>query len=436
MFKKSNYNINLGMSSKKHLLYNSFSGAFIALNNESKEIYENIEKISDINTLNNKYKVYVNNLKENNFIIDKNLDEYKVIKVLGEKLKYDSRSLILTIAPTMNCNMECPYCYEKKENKTMNQDTIDDILKFIKKKFTDKNYCELKINWYGGEPLIAINIIQKLSDQVISLCKEYDVKYSASIVTNGTLLTKNICNILKYECNVEALQITLDGAPKTNNSRRKLKNGEDSFDQIINSIQLAAESNFFINVRVNIDKTNLNDIDAIIDIMKENKFLTNTNIHLYFAPVIASTDQCFSFMSNCYSMMEFAEIDEVVLEKLYNAGVKPNFPISNFIGCGAVCDNTFVIDPDGDLYRCWDDVGVKERNIGNLKKGVKFNNIFFEWLGLDIDKKCVDCNKLPICHGGCPYLRIKNHNTECHYKSISFKKSLRLLYDDFLKQNK
>ena len=51
------------------------------------------------------------------------------------------------------------------------------------------------MTWYGGEPLMNIETIERLSDFFVEFCKENDIEYTAMVVTNGFNLTKeNISN--------------------------------------------------------------------------------------------------------------------------------------------------------------------------------------------------------------------------------------------------
>lgn len=49
------------------------------------------------------------------------------------------------------------------------------------------NLQALSVVWYGGEPLLAISIIKRLSLRLIQLCKEANISYSAYMITNGYL---------------------------------------------------------------------------------------------------------------------------------------------------------------------------------------------------------------------------------------------------------
>lgn len=95
------------------------------------------------------------------------------------------------------------------------------------------------------------------------------------------------------------------------------------------------------------------------------------------------------------------------------------FPKANF--CGADAISAFVIDSDGRLYKCWNDIGVHNRAIGQLKNPAISNPVssfetFKEYLLYDPteDIECKDCKMLPICMGGCPSSRIQKAD-RCGY---------------------
>lgn len=88
------------------------------------------------------------------------------------------------------------------------------------------------------------------------------------------------------------------------------------------------------------------------------------------------------------------------------------YPQLKTFDCIARQRNGFVIGANGELYKCFEDIGNKEREVGNINNKNSFNeNLLTKYLiGADqmSDKECIDCKLLPICNGVCPYLRIKN----------------------------
>ena len=69
-----------------------------------------------------------------------------------------------------------------------------------------------------------------------------------------------------------------------------------------------------------------------------------------------------------YAKEEIAFYKEGIKRGFMYQGVKP----SNYGVCGAISLNSFVIGPDGALYKCWNDIGYSERSIGNLEKGANY----------------------------------------------------------------
>jgi len=73
----------------------------------------------------------------------------------------------------------------------MKRSVIDSIVKYVNNMIKPTTEY-LNISWFGGEPLLAINIIRSLSLSFLSICKENNINYYANIVTNGYLLTKKL----------------------------------------------------------------------------------------------------------------------------------------------------------------------------------------------------------------------------------------------------
>lgn len=93
--------------------------------------------------------------------------------------------------------------------------------------------------------------------------------------------------------------------------------------------------------------------------------------------------------------------------------------VNNF--CGADSINSYVIGADGELYKCWNDIGIKERAVGNIvNHGTGNAELYFNYMLFDPteDETCSGCKLLPICMGGCPSYRIQGNLDVCSiYKS-------------------
>ena len=120
---------------------------------------------------------------------------------------------------------------------------------------------------------------------------------------------------------------------------------------------------------------------------------------IFFIPFVVGNDTLFMTFGDYRNIDSIAFYKEGIKRGFMYQGVKP----SNYGVCGAISLNSFVIGPDGALYKCWNDIGYSERSIGNLEKGIKLTNKFVEWLSYDVvkDQECKDCSFFPVCYGGC-----------------------------------
>lgn len=161
-------------------------------------------------------------------------------KLQREIARYDMSSIGFTIAPTMDCNMCCPYCYEQKCDSYMSEETQNAVVDFIKVHLDAfPNAKVLNIAWYGGEPLMYKEAIYNISEKLINICDTHKVSYHAEIITNGVLLDIETAKKLSKDCRVSRAQVTVDGLGDYHNKKRILKNGEDSYSIIIKNLEAA-----------------------------------------------------------------------------------------------------------------------------------------------------------------------------------------------------
>src|SRR5690606_23118219 len=100
----------------------------------------------------------------------KKIDELSSIKLNRAKSKYHDNSLSLTIAPTLDCNMCCPYCYEDKNKTVMSEEIQNKLIDFVERHLKDyPNIESFTVTWYGGEPLLQKEIVYNLSRELIKL---------------------------------------------------------------------------------------------------------------------------------------------------------------------------------------------------------------------------------------------------------------------------
>lgn len=107
------------------------------------------------------------------FLVEQEMDERQRLELRQNQVRYGGKSLTLTIGPTLNCNMCCPYCFEGERHQAMTEETAEKLACFL------KDYIEKKIEFvgitrYGGEPLLEPRRIEQISNQRIPFCEDSD----------------------------------------------------------------------------------------------------------------------------------------------------------------------------------------------------------------------------------------------------------------------
>ncbi|MCK4762293.1 MAG: SPASM domain-containing protein [Candidatus Aminicenantes bacterium] len=419
--KVSKYNFFAHTSDGERIAFNGISCSLAKIDDDHFNEYkliesgeENKSRLSD----EKKRKIHQALLKGGFIYPADSLDEIEGISFGYNKSKYADGLLNLTIAPTMDCNFNCYYCYEKwkkQRDKTyMNRDTENGLIKFADLFLANKR--KLSVSWYGGEPLLALDSIYRLSESFIKLCEKKKCGYDSDIITNGYHLKPEVVdNLIKYK--VRSAQITIDGPKDIHDSRRyDIEKGE-SFETIMENIAYAKK---FMNViiRINVDKKNSHRVEEFLDYLVGSNL--TENIGVYMGRVYDCKQDPLSKHHNLlYESKEFFQkrkeiLSKAILEK--KLGWIGPYPSPLVLPCGAVNINTFVIASDGYVYKCWEVIGEKEEAVFHVSKPEIINKKLLKWVNWDPkdNEECRECKFLPLCNGGCVVTAMKGKN-RCSY---------------------
>ena len=91
------------------------------------------------------------------------------------------------------------------------------------------------LSWYGGEPLLNVGCIERLSHQFIEFCDAHIIEYWAVLVSNNYLATEDVADKL-LECRVFSDMVTLDGVGEVHDLHRRTKSGKPSYETIMKNI--------------------------------------------------------------------------------------------------------------------------------------------------------------------------------------------------------
>lgn len=148
---------------------------------------------------------------------------------------WDQRHLHLIIMPTEKCNFRCVYCYEDFKIGRMSAATKDAVKRLLENRVP--GLTSLEINWFGGEPTVALDVVEDTMSAAQGLCNQHDVSLRGGMTTNGFLLTDVVYGRL-VERGVVDFQISLDGPAEFHDTTRLQANGKGSFERIVHNLDM------------------------------------------------------------------------------------------------------------------------------------------------------------------------------------------------------
>jgi uncharacterized protein len=442
-YRSSKYNLVWKKGGNSYLIFNTLTGALKEINKEEYKIIKEIFRKPANYSLNSpKKKEIYNLLIEGGFLISETINELDSLKMRHRREKFRRDILSLGIMPNLACNFKCIYCFEVSHpNKRMSKNVQNGIINFVKNKI--KEGCKvLYVTWYGGEPLLELPLILKLSRKLKKICEENNCDYNAFLTTNGYLLNNKTLQLLKNS-NIKGIQITIDGPPDIHNKHRPLKNGGETFNTIFNNFMNLLTSNIVkklecIKLRINFDEESFNRVGEILDFIPQK---LRSKITVYFSRVFRNVT--WTDVKPCIQDTSFklaTKLSQIAIRKGYTLSRLPRSGKSLY--CLSNLFNFFLIDPEGKFHKC--DVGMETLPpVGYIVKNGKYliNSVeMAKWMKLEPfeDTNCLKCKALPFCMGGCPLLRLLKLKKEtCPFKNAHWlKNDIELFYLSSTRKNK
>lgn len=156
------------------------------------------------------------------------------------------------------CNYKCCYCFIKKHNEMLGFERIKMIVDNINQYFF-KNNIVGRINLVGGE-IFLCSYLQEIIDYI------YSLNIKVSLVTNGSLLTKEF--IEKNKTKLETIGISVDSLNENTNMRigRCSKGKTLNEGELVKICKTIKENG--IKLKINLCVSKLNYEENILDFIK------------------------------------------------------------------------------------------------------------------------------------------------------------------------
>lgn len=394
----------------KKIVFNTETGAVMLVDSDR---LTDLASLKDTATTSEELKRLINW----RFILPADTYEVAVQEAAFSLAQSDPSTLALCIAPTYACNLRCPYCYEKDKDadiKVMSTKVQDGIMDLVQTVYNISPYQKMEVQWYGGEPLLGARVIETLSQRLMGFCQEYGLNYSADIITNGTLIDEAAAKMIAASGITSAL-VTIDGPRDVMNVRRPTANGTDSFEAVLLGMKHLVDAGVYVMPFMNTDKVNEARFYETATIVRMATGLTLKRMKLNDYSRRFGCDEFCKPQFDLYSHKEFAKMDcrrflsedHAPYEYAALMSTAPMF-------CKGQSGRYFVIDAQGDVYRCDGYMGDPNYKIFNVSAIPSEEKLFTADPYPFEDKMCTSCEILPICMGTCKWERESCIDHPCH----------------------
>lgn len=347
---------------------------------------------------------------QNGILVDDSVDEFVQWRESMVDAR-DNRARIFSLhfEPTIQCQLRCDYCFENgiDRGKGMTEEVFLRSVDWLDRYFVEHPEVEvLRLIFFGGEPLLRKDIVRRSLGVYSKLAEKHQLEYITEIITNGELLTEDVAQFFSGY-NWKRVQITLDGPREIHDARRHGESGRPTFEAVWQNVLMLARTSYVsaIDIRLSMDRGNAEHIPRLLEFMADSGVQEKIRLSIGFTE------------SSFYVTIKEVEEKWQAKQALHVWGVARNlgFKIPDEYASGPLCvaqaKHSAVLQPDGNLQKCFCTSGQNEHAFGSVFKNsdtytrdVRYEN----WKRLD---QCIEerCPYLPVCGGGCTYHAVVEH---------------------------
>lgn len=401
-----------------YLHYNTFSNHFLLLNREKHELFE-----APVTEIERRMPSFYQLLVDNQFLVADDFDAYEVAVFTKKQMQFDASMYQIMINTTLDCNLDCWYCYENRvAGSFVNKEVIDAVKKNIKAEYGATPFSTLKVSFFGGEPFLYFEAIQEILTYANEFCGSKQIELIADFTTNATLITPEHIEFLRpFRCH---FQVPLDGNKAIHNQIKKGKDPtQDMYRQTIDTLRTinASIPNRWVAVRVNFDNRVLREID---DIIADLEFFDRRKGYVILKKVWQIPKEKVDAESLFQAIQKF--FDKKFLVDYY---IMPKGCV-----CFAEKNRMTLFNYDGKIFKCstlpsFDDehaLGTLEPETGHVRWNP--HKIAY-WMKDMIPEKCKKCEWFPACLGPCNRQLMAHEGEEiCTFDAINMNRKEFLMY--------
>jgi len=261
-----------------------------------------------------------------------------------------SSRLHLILLPTEACNFRCVYCYETFQQKRMEPWVVTGVKRLLDRRAAGLDH--LTLSWFGGEPLLAPDIIDDVMEHAGRLRDAHpELVVSSDITTNAFLLSPDRAARL-LDLGVTQFQISFDGPREWHDRKRIRPGGKGTFDRIWENLKGLRDLDrpCHVMVRLHVDRENEPALPEFLDALAR-EFGTDARFELFARALGRFGGPNDESLPTFDSTEARAAVDRVRAQAVARGLRLKPLPAGTAI-CYAAHRNSFLVRSNGALNKC------------------------------------------------------------------------------------
>ena len=455
----TDYAVEYRLNHRFTLLLSGLTGAMDVLDTEDVAILKETPEVFVKNR-----PQMASRLAARGFLFESRAKERGIKTCLVEKVKtrLRQREMLFMLCPTDSCPMGCSHCFagdltSNASRKMMSSSMAESAFESISKIRDELGYKLSTVVLYGGEPFQSFT--GPVLEKVFQLACDYGLKIAG--FSNGYEMANHEELISKYQKHIAIFSVTLDGPKQRHNARRKLPL---SFDRAVQSIDMLMKMGVPVQVKMNMNKQNIQDIPEMTKFYKEKGWWENKRVQFELNPIryglihktrdtTTDIDLALDFLDmqreaselSRYDILPLVDNKYFLLEglgiyKLPLEAIPINIEVPKIHHCPSYSKHVFVFTANGRIYLCNEEVGRDSACHGGYDGKYEFYKAGMDnYYQRDITTlpKCRDCAFAFFCGGGCgAHAGIGHQSHNCLTIKEDFKAVVNKYSADILKHIK
>lgn len=308
-------------------------------------------------------------------------------------------SLLINISH--DCNLRCIYCYGDggdygKSRKLMTLEKAKEVIDYWLK-YLNLEEEKISVVFFGGEPLMNKKVLIFAVNYINEELSRVNRSANYSVTTNGTILDKEILELLVR--NRFSVTLSIDGGKEVQNRNRPTISGRGSFDDLQKNIIRLRQYYKWISARITLTHENVGNFSESV------KEIWNLGISRIMYDIVSTTNNSLRITEEDVEIIDrqLDELSEITYQSMISGGeriLKPLVKIGREMhgkmftpGCVYDSRKILSVDVDGILFKCQRLSGDSSFNVGDIMSGL-------DWEKYQKQAKlvCSDCWANNLCH--------------------------------------